>query len=301
MRNCDGAPRMSRPILITLIAIGASLAASCRSTKMPGYRGPTSTMYEVVRDVNANNAGITTLWSDHTFRAWIHDDKGKEHYVDGDGVLLYRKMPEKPDELLIQGNSIIGKIFEMGSTSGPDAQYWVAVIPQMATEWWGYYKHLGKRCARPIPIRPDLVVEVLGVSDIDENFLRPPVPTMRFNNDQRVYMMTFNVQLPNRWVTQKEVWYDLKTKLPTKVLLFDENGRIVLRADLTNHEPLEGAQERKIATVYKLFFPENKDQFHFTLKNPKLNKRGIPREGAIRRREVGDLREIIQIDKDCGD
>jgi hypothetical protein len=145
------------------------------------------------------------------------------------------------------------------------------------------------------------VVEVLGVSDIDHNFLRAPVPTMRFNNDQRVYMMTYNVLLPDRWVTQKEVWYDLETKLPTKVLLFDENGRIVLRADLTNHEALEGGDGRKIATTYKLFFPETKDQFHFHLKNPKLSKKGIPRAGTIRRREIGDLREIIQIDKDCGD
>jgi len=126
--------RMRRPILITLIAIGASLGASCgrKSIIGPVYRGPTSTMYEVARDVNANNAGITTLWSDHSFKAWIHDDRGKEHYVDGDGVLLFRKIPEKPDELLIQGKSIIGKIFEMGSSSGPDAQYWVAVIPEIA-------------------------------------------------------------------------------------------------------------------------------------------------------------------------
>jgi hypothetical protein len=259
-------------------------------------------MYEVARDVNANNAGITTLWSDHSFRAWIHDDKHKEHYVDGDGVLLYRKIPEKPDELLIQGKSIIGNIFEMGSSSGPDAQYWVAVIPQIATEWWGYYKNLGKPCAQSIPIPPNLVVEVLGVSDIDENFLRPPVPTMRFNNDwPGFYMLTFNVPTPNRWVTQKEVWYARETKLPVKVLLFDANGRILLRAHLSKHQPLEGAEGRKIATHYELFFPETKDQFIFNLHGPKLTKRGIPRAGTIQRREIPDLREIIQIDKDCGD
>src|SRR5436305_13502199 len=122
MRNCDGV-RMRRPILISLFSILTLFFAGCRPPVPPrGYFGPTSTMYEVARDVNANNAGITTLWSDHTFRAWIHDDKGKEHYVDGDGILLYRKIPEKPDELRIQGNSIIGKIFEMGSWSGPEAQ-----------------------------------------------------------------------------------------------------------------------------------------------------------------------------------
>jgi hypothetical protein len=291
-----------RRTTLGLIAMAAVGLAGCWRPPIPaGCYSPTEPMSQVVHQINANNAGITTLWSDHSFRAWIHDEKKKEHYVDGDGVLLYRKIPEKPDELLIQGKSIIGKIFEIGSSSGPDAQYWVAVIPEIGTEWWGYYKHLGKPCVRPIPIPPDLVVEVLGVSDIGENFLQPPVPTMRFNNDQCVYMFTFNVRLPDRWITQKEVWYDHKTKLPTKVLLFDENGRILLRANLSKHEPLEGAEGRKIATHYSLFFPETKDRFEFSLKSPKLSRKGIPRAGTIQRREIPDLKEIIQIDKDCGD
>jgi hypothetical protein len=186
----------------------------------------------------------------------------------------------------------------MGSTAGPDAQYWVAVVPEVATEWWGYYKNLGKPCSRPIPIRPDLVMEVLGVSEIDTNFLRPPVPTLRFNNDRDVYMLTFNVPLRDKWAVQKEVWYDRKTKLPTCVLLFDENGRIQLRAYLSNHQVLEGSDGRKIATNYQLFFPDSHDQLVFDLKNPKLTKKGLPREGTIQRRPIGDVREV-RLDEDC--
>jgi hypothetical protein len=293
---------MRTPFLVSLGACGALLLAGCPPAPRTGgiYFGPTSKMVEVVRDVNANNSGITTVWTDHTFRAWIHDDKHKEHYVDGDGVLLYRKTAGKPDELLLQGTSIIGKIFEIGSSSGPDAQYWVAVVPEIATEWWGYYKNLGKPCSKPIPIHPDLVTEVLGVNEIDENFLSPPIPAMRFNNDADVYMFTFSVPMTTRWVIQKEVWYARKTKLPVKVLLFDPDGRILLRADLSEHQPLEGGEGRMIATRYKLFFPETRDQLEFSLKSPKLTKKGLPREGTIKRRPIGDVKEI-RIDEDCGD
>ena len=255
-------------------------------------------MSEVVNAVNANATGVTSIWSDHTFRAWIHDDRGKQHYVDGDGVLLFRKTPDRSDELLIQGKSIIGKIFEIGSSSGREAQYWVAVVPEVATEWWGYYKNLGKPCARPIPIRPDLVMEVLGVSDIETNFLQPPVPAMRFNNDEDAYMLTFNFPLADRWVVQKEIWYDRQTKLPKKVLIFDPNGRVQLRANLLNHEAMEGS-DKKIATRYELFFPETKDKLEFHLLSPKLSKKGIPREGTIQRRPIGgDVRDV-QIDEGC--
>ena len=290
------------PILFSVAACVFLIIGGCRSEPINrSYHGPTSRMYEVVTAVNGNNGGIQTIWTDHTFKAWIHDDKGKSHYVDGDGVLLYRKQTDKPDELLLQGEApIVGKIFEIGSSSGPQAQYWVAVVPEIGTEWWGYYKNLGKPCVRSLPIHPDLVVEVLGVNQIDENFLRPPVPAMRFNNDADVYMFTFSVQTPTRWVIQKEVWYSRKMLLPVKVLLFDENGRVLLRADLSEHEPIDGGDGRKIATQYKLFFPENKDRLEFSLKSPKLTRKGLPRAGTIQRRPIGDVREI-RIDEECGD
>jgi hypothetical protein len=140
-------------------------------------------------------------------------------------------------------------------------------------------------------------MEVLGVSEIDTNLLQPPIPTMRFNTDRCVYMMTFNVPAGNHWAVQKEVWYDRETKLPVSVLLFDENGRIQLRAYLSKHEALEGS-EKKIATHYELFFPETKDTMVINLKSPKVTKKGLPREGTIQRRPIGDVREV-RLDEGC--
>jgi hypothetical protein len=174
----------------------------------------------------------------------------------------------------------------------------MAVVPEVATEWWGFHKNLGKPCSRKMPIPPDLVMEVLGVNDLNTNLLQPPVPTMRFNNDRDVYMLTFSVQLPNRWAIQKEVWYDRQTKLPTNVLLFDENGRIQLRAYLSDYQVLEGTTDKRIATNYNLYFPETRDSLVLSLKYPKLTKRGLPREGTIARRPIGDVREV-RIDEDC--
>jgi hypothetical protein len=295
-------PNRFAPRVLVIIGVGVvALLSGCKPIDggaVNAYYGPTQTMGQVVRAVNENNTVVPTLWSDHTFRAWIHDDKKKEHYVDGDGVLLFRKVPGSNDELLLQGHAIIGKIFEIGSSSGSDAEYWVAVIPEVATEWWGRYKNLGKPCAQEIPIHPDLVTQVLGLSEFDTNLLEPPVPTMRFNNDRDVYMFTWNVPLPDRWAVQKEVWYDRKTLMPSAVLLFDENGRILLRAYLSGHQAIEGANGKKVATHYDLFFPDTKDRLIFNLKNPKLTNKGVPKPGTIRRRPIPDVREV-QIDAGC--
>src|SRR4029079_8170881 len=118
---------MTRRHLFTVWMLPALLvgcAQPCPQQFKVAYDAPTKPMREVVQHVNENNAAIPTLWSDHTFRAWIHDEKKKEHYVDGDGVLLFRKTPGQNDELLLQGHAIIGQIFEIGTTSGPNAQYW---------------------------------------------------------------------------------------------------------------------------------------------------------------------------------
>ena len=286
---------------VTIIAICLLLTGCPPAPTHEGYFGETKPMSEVVANINANNQKITTLWSQFSYELWVHDqdEKKTEHYVHDTGVLLYAK----PNEFLMRGNSIKGLLFEVGSSAGEDAQFWVTVTEGMRSQMWGHYKNLGKPCMKMknVPIRPDLLIEVLGVSDFDTNFLKPPVPVMKFINDAGgFYSFTWSVRAADRWVAVKEVWYN-RDYLPIKVLLFDENGRILIRADLTEHRELEGGDGRKIATQYKLFFPDTKDALNFRYLNAKVSQKGIPRPGTIRRRDPGDDIRQVQIDENCVD
>jgi hypothetical protein len=216
-------------------------------------------MAQVVQDINANNAKIKTLRAAHSFQATLVDEKGKSHTFSGDGYLLFAK----PDNLLLTAGNSILKFFEVGSN---DKQYWFTAFPdEVSTQWFGDKERLTDAAARQIPIRPDLILEVLGVSTIDTDFLTPPVPVMRFNNDADAYMFTWNRPLTNRWIAEKEVWYDRKTRLPRLVLLFDANGRILLRAYLTDPKPVKNTGGAMIASRYDLFFPENKSHMNFRI------------------------------------
>ena len=98
------------------------------------------------------------------------------------------------------------------------------------------------------------------MSTINTNFNDLPAPTMRFNNDMDMYMLVWNAKLPDRWVAQREVWYDRKTRQPRFVFLFDLDGRVVLRGQLGRFRQIEvpdlpAAQWPWTPTDYRLYFP----------------------------------------------
>jgi hypothetical protein len=293
---------MRKRILFILISL-ACLIAGCPKTIPPpkGYFGPTQPMMRVVDDINQNNQAVPTLWASLGYKATVVDANKKTHTVTGDGVLLYRT----PRDMRLIGNVVaVGTIFEVGSMAD---RYWLVLKPEMETMWWGYHRNVGKPCVtEPLPIPPYYVVEVLGAGTIDTNFNNLPAPTMRFDNDHDVYAFVWNAKLPDRWFAVKEVWYDRATMLPVRVMLYDVNGRVVLRADLSNHKPVEVSDRPrekwpKVANSFRLFFPDNGTRMELDLREVMLDKRGSPTRRGIMfpdPRKAG-VNNVIQVDQAC--
>lgn len=265
------------------------------------YRGPTQPMRDVVGVINQNNQSVPTLWASLGYKARVIDAKQKPHVVYGDGVLLYRS---PRDMRLIGAVTGIGTVFEVGSVSD---RFWLVEKQQMDTMWWGFHRNVGKPCVtEALPIPPYYVVEVLGVGTIDTNFNSMPAPTMRVDHERHKYAFVWNAKLPDRWFALKEVWYDLKTRLPERVLLYDVNGRVVLRAELLDHKPVEveglpRGRWPKVANEFRLFFPDNGTTMELTLREVMLDKRGSPSRRGIdfpEPRRAG-VANIVQVDEAC--
>jgi hypothetical protein len=235
-------------------------------------------MVQVVNAINANAQQLPTLRGEGHFDASFSDG-GKVRSVQGSLTLLYAY----PHSLGFFGKDLVlGRILEVGSN---DDRYWVVAGPRgndRTRMWWGTYKNAGRVQSRDLPVHPDALLEVLGIQPIETDFLRPPMPVMRFNNDRDAYMFVWNTPLADQWAASKEIWYDRRTKLPLIVLLFDQNGRVVVRAYLLDHQPVEVAgapreQWPKVATSYRLFFPENGSTVNFDLKDDlKVKKGNVP-------------------------
>ena len=172
------------------------------------FSGPTLPMAEVVRRINANNEKLPTLWATHNYLANVLDDRKRPHRVYGTGAMLY----QNPRSLRLVGQKeFVGTIFEVGSN---DTQYWLRITPELNTIWWGNYADFDRADAAgglPIPIRPDLVVQVLGIATINTNFLEPPSPVMRFDRAADAYDFLWVTRGPDRLLAKKEIWYDRQT------------------------------------------------------------------------------------------
>src|SRR5207244_11437607 len=120
---------------------------------------------------------IPTLWARHDMEASIVDEKKDVHNEVMSGNLLYRASREM---LLVGTKDPLGRVFELGSNADVS---WLSIKVGPDTAWWGHYRNLGTPCSEKIAIRPDLIMQVLGVATISSNLLEQPAPVMRFNPD----------------------------------------------------------------------------------------------------------------------
>lgn len=262
---------------ITLLALVVLTGCGTRAgdpRQARGYFGPTDDIYTVIERINANNEPISTLNARGEFEATLVD-QGTGRFVNGQVVLLYRR----PDQMLLVGRKdLAGRIFELGTNA---QEYWMLQLIDPRAMWWGTYADLDHAMAGRMPLEPYLILEVLGIGTIPTNLLAEPMPVMRFNNDADAYMFVWHVVRPDRLVAQKEIWYDRSTLLPMLVLLFDSDGRIVLRAYLGNHREVPDAfradgQPARMATTYRLFFPDSGSRMTIQLDDLRLMRGDVP-------------------------
>ena len=307
-----GAVRTTRPgrragihrVLIALVLLGIAGCQGPRARKVEPYTGPTDPMRVVVQDINANSNAIPTIWARHYFSGTLVDDRGKSTYVNTEGLLLV----SKPRAVRMVGRKPGATVFDMG-TDGQ--RFWVSVPIEVDTMWWGHNRNIGKPCVRGgVPIQPDSIFEVLGVGGFDvENLNQPPVPVMRFNAESDAYVFVWNRPLADRWAATKEVWFDRATRRAFRVLLYDDHGRVVLRAELEDHKPIElDGQPRErwpwLARVYRLSFPDSGSKITLSLEEVRLRSdAGAPnaRSFAMPNPERAGVSKVVQIDENCGD
>src|SRR5688500_1407535 len=260
-------PRVTRGAM-ALQLLAFLLLAGCNGPAKPAgpgdYVSPSETLSlaQLIAAINERSAKIESLFLEGSvragsggFEARIREGRDQpERFVNGEITALYLA----PNRLRLVGNKdLAGRVFDLGSNG---ERFWMH-LPTEKVLYTGTFEGFDPESVEQLPIRPDLVLEVLGVAPLETDLTRTPVPMLRWNPDMRAtaYMVTWAepVEGPTpRWTIVKEVWYDYKTLLPTLVVLFDADGDPLLRAYLTNNRPIGNEPDAPMmASRYDLYFP----------------------------------------------
>jgi hypothetical protein len=273
--------RFSLYFAALLLAIGVSGCVPKHApTSQPGYFGPTLSLPELVTQINANNAQLSTLVASTAYEAEIHDANTGEvtNVFDTLGTIQYRA----PGEFRMRLNkTAAGNVLDLGMNKD---RFWLVAPEGPKTMWWG---HVGAKLdpKSEIPIRPEDLLQVLAIGTMNTDLLALPAPVLRFNNDQDRYMLVWVDRADGRYLAQREVWYDRKTLEPVLVLLFDGNGRVMLRAYLSDHRPVDGTEAGPVtARRYDMFFPQSKSHLVLDMRREKvlLTKGTAPNDNSFR-------------------
>ena len=191
---------------------------------------------QAVEFVNRNNALIESAVQAKrvTASGQFTDEKGNRHNYNLEGGILYLR----PHYLYFDLRQLGQTVMRFGSN---DLEYWLWIQPERDTLWWGTYAGLESGDPAAIPIRPDLLIEALGLNVLPEG------PEANRNVLYRI-MGEHNQLL---WAERgadgsahlgREYWLDRRPPhLIRKILSRDAEGRLTFYAELDDHQPLRDA------------------------------------------------------------
>lgn len=158
---------LTASVLVTAVIVCGCEPKRRPMTSLPAPPPEPEEVSTVVDRVNANADRMpddVMLKSSYVeIQAGLIDEDGKETSYEGDGSLYF----VKPNYLhLTFKHGLAGRMAEIGSDG---ERYWLW-YKETKKVWWGKYKHLDKPRLRDMPIRPDQLIEALGVTRLPSGF-----------------------------------------------------------------------------------------------------------------------------------
>lgn len=216
---------------------------------------------QLVVRINAKSASMPSLWTAGNFELWLVRD-GQTQYLNGSLNLLYLR----PGRVLLVGSKAgAGRIFEMGVN---DTHYWFTAYHDVNTTWFG------RLAATPLqnitlPARPDAIVSVLGLEPIDPND-----PDVAFDDASDDYRLRFG--------RGRAVWYDRRTLDPTRIEVYDRDGRLVVESKVSRPKRVDSAPGVSVMSEHHMTFPESGSRLILRLDELQTRRGGIPSPATFR-------------------
>lgn len=209
----------------------------------------------LLRGVNGSAVGRWRRSSDDTTPSTSFDMKV---------VLLYRK----PRNLYLRMEHTLGGMIEAGSNS---REFWVWERAKENRYYWGEHQWLTNDAEIDLPVRPDVLLDVLGVGDLptDTTGSQGPVLWVCENGYQLVFL-DYDDQ-GQGYISKVMEIGRREPYLVQKILYFHPDGRPVMQVLLSDYRLVEGSEVRAPHKIEMDSMEADNDN-HMTLRFPSLKR-----------------------------
>jgi hypothetical protein len=244
---------------------------------------------QAVDIVNANNRriGPGIRCKAVTADIRVRDNEGVRHHFILDGPLVH----VKPRSLYFDLRQLGSTAIRVGSNP---VEYWLWIKPERDTVWWGKYDLLVGLEENDIPIRPDELIEALGIRELPTEPDYSGSPLYRVA-DEYHQLIFFGLDDLGRGVISKEYWLDRRPPFLIRRIVFrDRQARVLMHAELDAYQAAADAPDVLMASRIRVRWPEAEGSMDLRIGRWE-NSLSLPPDAAAFQRPQG-ARRYIQVD-----
>ncbi len=221
---------------------------------------------KTIRLVNDNLRGAQTgLRARGRVTADFTDPDGTRHRQFLDGTLL-----------IIPPNHVRFDMTVLGKTqillgSNPDT-FWFYLRPDDGTMRWGHHDRVQSSTPAGMPIRPDMIIEALGLSRLDPDTTGPNGPVQRIEAEYQQLVYLEHDEAGQGYI-EREYWIERVPDGRTRRIVFrDRIGQVVMQSLLDDYRPLF-ANGPALPTTVTIDWPLERSGLTFHIRRWELEPR----------------------------
>lgn len=204
--------------------------------EQPVYESPPKPLYMIIDRVNQNSRKMDFLLrlGGVSAKGEFTDRNGHTEKIQANGAGLFRK----PRDLYLKLQPTWG-VLELGSN---EEEFWVWEKFDKPRYFWGEHAYLEGVMETDVPLRPDHLVEVLGLNELPVDTTGPEGPLVQVGSDRYVLIFLKQDRSNQRFISKKLAIDRKPPFLIRSVTYYTDNGQAYMTALLEDYRSIEGSE-----------------------------------------------------------